>query len=351
MRYQPLGQSGLRVSELCLGAMTFGQQRGSWGADKADSRKVFDAFVEAGGNFFDTANTYQGGESETFLGEFVGAERDHYVIATKFSAGLRAGDPNAWGNGRKNIRQSVEASLRRLGTDYIDLYWMHAWDQATPQEEVLRALDDLVTSGKVLHIGLSDTPAWVIARSQTIAELRGWAPLAAVQLPYSLVERTPERELLPMAERLGLGVTTWGGLGSGILSGKYTAAGNGSGRLHHAEFARPDRISEAKLAVAAQVSDIAEDLGVRPAQVALAWLRQRSSAIVPIIGARTVDQLQENLACLNTTLDPATRQRLDNASAIDMGFPTDFLTGDMYERVFRQSMSTLISPPAAGPRV
>ena len=224
MRYKLLGKSGLRVSELCLGTMTFGEDWG-WGSPRDESRKVYDAFLEAGGNFIDTANVYTNGTSERFLGEFMSGHRDRVVLATKYSNAAPGNDPNAAGNHRKSMMQSVEASLKRLKTDYIDLYWLHIWDQITPIEEVMRAFDDLVRQGKILYAGVSDMPAWVVAKANTLAELRGWTPFVGLQIEYSLIERTPERELLPMAADLGLGVTAWSPLAGGMLTGKQLEPG------------------------------------------------------------------------------------------------------------------------------
>src|SRR4029450_10775543 len=220
MRYKLFGRTGVRVSELCLGTMTFGEDWG-WGAPKDESRKIFDAFVQAGGNFIDTANNYTNGTSEKFIGEFTKGDRDHFVIATKYTLNEFATDPNFGGNHRKNMRRSVEGSLKRLATDHIDLLWLHMWDGMTPVEEVMRALDDLVRAGKVLYVGISDTPAWVVSQANTLAELRGWTPFVGPQVPYSLVERAPERELLPMAQALELTVTSWGPLGGGPLHTRY----------------------------------------------------------------------------------------------------------------------------------
>ncbi|HXR09254.1 MAG TPA: aldo/keto reductase, partial [Candidatus Acidoferrales bacterium] len=219
MNYKLLGKSGLRVSELCLGTMTFGEDWG-WGANQDESKAIFDAFAAAGGNFIDTADGYTNGTSEKFVGEFVGSERERFVIATKFSFNSHPGDPNAGGNHRKHMVEALHGSLQRLGTDYVDLYWMHAWDELTPVEEVMRALDDLVRAGKVLYVGISDAPAWWIARANTLAEWRGWTPFIGLQIEYNLIARTPERELLPMAAALGLGVTAWSPLASGWLTGK-----------------------------------------------------------------------------------------------------------------------------------
>ena len=226
MRYRLLGKSGLRVSELCLGTITFGEEMG-WGAPKEESRKVYDAFLEAGGNFIDTANVYTNGTSETFLGEFIKGHRERLVLATKYSLSPPRNDPNAAGNHRRNMMQAVEASLRRLQTDYIDLYWLHIWDQLTPVEEVMRAFDDLVRQGKILYAGVSDMPAWIVAKANTLADLRDWTPFVGLQIECSLIERTPERELLPMASSLGLGVTAWSPLAGGVLTGKYVGTKQG----------------------------------------------------------------------------------------------------------------------------
>ena len=224
MRYKLLGKSGLRVSELCLGTMTFGEDWG-WGASHEESRKVYDAFREAGGNFIDTANVYTNGTSERLLGEFIQGHREQIVLATKYTNAAPGNDPNAAGNHRKSMVQALEASLKRLKTDYIDLYWLHIWDRITPVEEVMRAFDDLVRQGKILYAGVSDMPAWVVAKANTLAELRGWTPFVGLQIEYSLIERTPERELLPMAADLGLGVTAWSPLAGGVLTGKQLEAG------------------------------------------------------------------------------------------------------------------------------
>lgn len=323
MKYKLLGRSGIRVSELCLGTMTFGNERG-WGTDPTECRAIFDAFVEAGGNFFDTANIYQGGQSEEILGQLVKGDRDRHVIATKYSlAPPAAEDPNVRGNSRKSLIQSVEGSLRRLGTDYIDLFWVHAWDGHTEEQEMLRALDDLVRQGKALAIGFSDTPAWVVSRLQTLAEIRGWSPLSAVQFTYNLIDRSAERELIPMSIDLGQLMTVWGGLAGGMLSGKY-GGGEGEGRLSRPGM-EGGRFNERNFRIVDVVRSVAADLQATPSQVALAWLRQQSPQIVPIIGARTIDQLQDNLACLDQSVGGEERASLEEASAIDQGFPREFL--------------------------
>ena len=322
MRYKLLGNSGLRVSELCLGTMTFGQDWG-WGADKEESRAVFRAFAEAGGNFLDTANLYTNGTSETLVGEFVKGDREKWVIATKYSLNTRPGDVNACGNHRKNLFQAVEASLKRLGTDYIDLLWLHLWDSLTPIEEVMRAFDDLVRMGKVLYIGISDSPAWIVSQGNTLATLRGWTPFIGLQIEYSLKERTPERELLPMAKALNIGVTAWSPLGGGVLTGKYNQPNPVDGRLSMTD--QPFQIFDRDLKIAETVLEIAREIGKSPAQVALNWLRNRPNAVIPIIGARKLSQLQDNLACVDFNLTGEHLQRLDNISAISLGFPHELL--------------------------
>ena len=322
MRYKLLGNSGLRVSELCLGTMTFGEDWG-WGSDKEESRAVFQAFAEAGGNFLDTANIYTNGTSETLVGEFVKGDREKWVIATKYSLNTRPGDVNACGNHRKNLFQAVEASLKRLGTDYIDLLWLHIWDSLTPMEEVMRAFDDLVRMGKVLYIGISDSPAWIVSQANTLATLRGWTPFIGLQIEYSLKERTPERELLPMAKALNIGVTAWSPLGGGVLTGKYNQPHPVDGRLSMTD--QPFQIFDRDLKIAETVLEIAREIGKSPAQVALNWLRNRPNPIIPIIGARKLSQLQDNLACVDFNLTGEQLQRLDNISAISLGFPHELL--------------------------
>ncbi|SIQ71735.1 Predicted oxidoreductase [Haladaptatus litoreus] len=320
MNYELLGNSGLRVSELALGTMTFGEEWG-WGAGRDACEEMFDRYVEAGGNFIDTANNYTNGTSERIVGELVGDERDSFVVATKYTLNTRPTDPNAGGNHRKNVFQSVEASLGRLETEYIDLLWVHAWDGITPVEEVMRALNDLVSSGTVHYIGFSDTPAWVVSRAQTLAKERDWAPVSALQLKYNLLERTPERELLPMALELDLGVTVWGPLESGILTGKYNRAADKNGRVTELEQDVTDHQKE----VAQVVMDVATETDATPAQVALAWIRQQPGQLLPIVGARTPKQLDDNLTSLGVELDEAQLGRLDEMSAIELGFPHDFL--------------------------
>lgn len=319
MIYKLLGKSGLRVSELALGAMTFGEEWG-WGSNKEESKKVFDAFANAGGNFIDTANRYTEGTSEKLVGEFISSDRDHFVVATKYTLHTRREDPNFSGNHRKNMIQSLDASLKRLKTDYIDLYWVHAWDYTTPEEEILRALDDMIHSGKILYIGISDTPAWIVSRMNTIAELRGWAQFVAIQIKYSLLERTVERELLPMARKLDLAITTWAVIGGGILTGKYNKNKDEQGRaqLHKT-------LKEGHLKIAEEVIKIADKVGSSPSQVAINWVRQQHGVIIPIIGAKTETQLMDNVDCLKFTLNDEQIRKLNEASKIDLGFPHNFL--------------------------
>ncbi len=323
MKYRLLGNSGLRVSELALGAMTFGTE--DWGADQAESRRVYDGFREAGGNFIDTANVYSAGRSESFLGEFIADERERIVLATKYTGITRGRDVNASGNSRKNMMDAVHASLTRLRTDYIDLYWVHVRDFMTPIEEVMRGLDDLVRQGKVLYVGISDTPAWEVARANTLAALRGWTPFVGLQVRYSLLDRAVERELLPMAKELDLAVTPWDTLGSGILTGKYNAGKDG--RLASAKGRASLRglVKDRDLTIAAEVMKVAEKIGRTPAQVALAWVRQGEGVVIPLVGAKTREQLDDNLGCLEFELDPSDKTALDEASRIELGFPHDFL--------------------------
>jgi len=324
--YVTLGRSGLRVSPFCLGAMTFGEDWG-WGSSVAESEAIISRFMERGGNFIDTANVYTRGHSEKIIGDFVArdhARRDRIVIATKFFGNLFPGDPNGGGASRKTIVSSCEQSLRRLQTDYIDLYWMHCWDRFTPVDETMRALDDLVASGKVRYIGFSDTPAWKVAQAQTIASLRGWAPLVALQIEYSLVERTVEGELIPMAREMGLGVTPWSPLKSGVLSGKYTRANAASVKADRGERVTQN-LGEKVYSIIDELIAIGKELGTSPASIALAWVQGRPGVASTIIGARRMDQLEQNLAALDVTLSRDQVARLDKLSKPTLGFPMQFL--------------------------
>ncbi|MFL6508192.1 MAG: aldo/keto reductase [Nitrososphaeraceae archaeon] len=320
MKYQLLGKSGLRVSELCLGAMTFGEEWG-WGASKEECHKIFNAYVDAGGNH------------------------------------------------RKNMIQSLEASLKRLNTDYIDLYWVHARDPLTPIEEMMRALDDMVRAGKILYIGVSDAPAWIVSQANTLANLKGWTEFTGLQIEYSLIERTPERELLPMADALNIGVTAWSPLGGGVLTGKYNksnreeqqqqntsssssttvVAQEGNSRLEvQNEFANRV-LNDRNMLIAQEVSKIAKEIGCSAAQVALNWVRQQNimspagkNKIIPIIGARKETQIKDNLACLEFELTSEQMQRLNEVSKIELGFPHDFLNSEMIKDIIYGGTYSLI---------
>jgi aryl-alcohol dehydrogenase-like predicted oxidoreductase len=333
MRYQLLGPSGLRVSELCLGTMSFGEAWG-FGADEKQSHQILDAFAEAGGNFVDTANAYHGGQSEEILGSFLGPDRDRWVVATKYTLAMRPGDPNAAGNSRKNLRASVEASLRRLRTDYLDVLWVHAWDYTCPVEEVMRGLDDLVSAGKVNYVALSDAPAWVASAANTLATLRGWSPLVALQAEYSLLERTTERELLPVAEAFGLSVCAWAPLGAGVLTGKYTRGPTTSPADSRRAAANQARLTERNLRIARAVDAVADELGATSSQVAVAWLRQRDRRVIPILGARKLEQFQDVLGSLKVGLPPEHVARLDEVSRIELGFPYELLRGPQGQMVY-----------------
>jgi aryl-alcohol dehydrogenase-like predicted oxidoreductase len=332
--YRLLGRSGLRVSPIALGTMTFGTDWG-WGAERDEARRIFDTYVDRGGNFIDTSNNYTNGSSERLLGEFAAERRDSLVIATKYTMATRPGDPNSGGNHRKNMVRSVEDSLRRLNTDYLDLLQLHAWDGLTPVEEILRAMDDLVSAGKVVYLGISDAPAWQVSRMQAIAELRGWAPLVALQVEYSLIERTPERDLIPMAAELGLGVLPWSPLASGVLAGKYThadlqprEAGDLIGSRREIA-ANSGSLTERGLSIADVVKQVAAEQGCSPSRVAIAWTLANPVVTAPIIGARTLAQLEDNLGALDVELTDSQLASLDKASAIELGFPHAYLVGPM----------------------
>jgi len=324
--YVTLGHSGLRVSPLCLGAMTFGKEWG-WGSEPDEATRIIDRFLERGGNFIDTANGYTKGHSEVILGEHLGRDRkkrDRVVLATKFATNLFLRDPNGGGTSRKAIVAQCEESLRRLHTDYIDLYWMHVWDQTTPIEETMRALDTLVEQGKVRYLGFSDTPAWKVAQAQTMARLRAWSPLIALQIEYSLLQRTVEGELVPMARELGLGITPWGPLRGGALSGKYKRADQGkheAGRGARVTSYLHDRTYD----LLELMEGIAKELGTTVARVALAWVQGRPGVASTIIGARTLEQLDDNLGALDVALTAAHVEALDKATTPALPFPTDMI--------------------------
>ncbi|WP_329173072.1 aldo/keto reductase [Streptomyces sp. NBC_01477] len=325
--YRTLGRSGLRVSPLALGAMTFGDA--SWGADTETSHSIIDRYLEAGGNFLDSANGYNEGKSEETIAGYLALHpglRDRLVLATKFGGNMFPGDPNGGGAGRKAIMQQVEASLRRLGTDYIDLYWQHNFDRHTSIEETMSTLNDLVRAGKIRYIGLSDTFAWEVARAGTIAEFRGWSPVAAIQVEYSLLQRTVEGELFGVARELGLGVTPWSPLAGGVLSGKYSrenSAPEGSGRAQSAAA----HLNESTFALLDVLQRIASDLKASVAAVALAWVRARAEVTSTIIGARTVEQLDANLASLDVTVPDEQLTELTALTAPKLDFPADFVSG------------------------
>lgn len=342
MKYRVLGRSGLKVSEICLGTMTFGEDWG-FGASKEESRKQFDAFAALGGNFIDTANVYTKGTSERFVGEFVKADRDRFVVATKYSIATRFDDINAWGNSRKNLVQSVEASLKRLDLDRIDLYWVHVADFITPIDEVMRALDDVVRAGKVVYIGVSDTPAWQVAQANTLADLRGWSRFVGLQIEYSLIERTPERDLLPMADALGLAVTPWGPIGGGVLSGKYSVGWETPDSKRVA--ANRHRFSDRNMKIAGEVKAVADELGRSSAQVAIAWAMGRGAhGTIPIVGARTAAQLEDSMGAVDVHFTRDMLARLDAVSKIDLGFPHDFLARPSMARTLRGDLGEKLIP-------
>ncbi len=338
--YRLLGRSGLRVSPLALGTATFGTEWG-WGAERDDARRLFDTYVERGGNFIDTAATYTDGTSERMLGEFTRDNRESLVLATKYTTLRRPGDPNSGGPHRKSLLASVEASLRQLNTDYLDLLYLHVWDFTTPVEEVLRGLDDLVRAGKVLYVAMSNVPAWEVSRMQAIADLRGWSPLVALQIEYSLINRAAERDLIPMARAMGLGVTPYSPLGGGVLSGKYsradlTAASAEPGESSRKSFnAALGMVTERTIAVAEVVREIAAEVSHTPAQVALAWTLQNPGVTAPVVGARTLEQLEGNLGALEVGFTADQLARLDEVSRIDLGHPHDILAGDHLRRATR----------------
>ncbi|MFO1426277.1 MAG: aldo/keto reductase [Steroidobacteraceae bacterium] len=347
MRLRLLGNTGIKVSEICLGAMTFGEESG-FGAAKDECRRVYDAYRAAGGNFVDTANIYSKGTSERFVGEFIAAERGQIVLATKYSMIADPTNPNAGGNSRKNLQQSLEASLRRLGTDYVDLYWVHSWDGLTGIDEVLRALDDAVRSGKVLHVGFSNVPAWVVSRLQTTAELRGWSRIAALQLHYSLVERNIERELVPCARALGMAITAWSPLAGGLLTGKYaddaTARASQPGRLTTTNWGRMF-VNERNLAIVTALRQVAARLGRTPAQVAIRWLMQQPGNVIPIIGVRSLAQLDDLLGAAGFALDAEALVALDEVGRPPPAYPGSLIGGPAGRAMLHGEFATQIDMP------
>ena len=362
--YRLLGNSGLRVSPLCLGTMTFGTDWG-WGSDEKVSRQIFDQYINAGGNFIDTANLYTNGTSERLLGEFLKTDRDRIVLATKYSLspfnnfshmlGIAKAtgrpDPNAGGNGRKNLHRSVEHSLKQLKTDYIDLYWVHAWDFSTPIDELMRGLDDLVRAGKVVYLGISDTPAWKVSQLNQFAIDHALTRFVAYQAEYSLVQREPEREILPMCHELGIGVLPWSPLGGGVLTGKYSRedlqkqATSKTGQADGGEGSRGARLTERKLDIAEAVKRVADEVGRKPSQVALRWLITRNAVPSVILGVRTTSQLTDNLGSLDFELSDAQLEALNKASTIELGFPHDFLIGPMMQHNFTSGSNVELKKP------
>jgi aryl-alcohol dehydrogenase-like predicted oxidoreductase len=336
--YRSLGRSGLRVSPLSLGTMTFGKDWG-WGADASEARRIFDVYIDRGGNFIDTSVNYTDGASERLLGEFMRDKRDRLVIGTKFTMAREPGNPNSGGNHRLNLLRSVEQSLGQLGTDRIDLLYLHAWDFTTQPEEVMRALDDLVRAGKIVYAGICNTPAWRVAQMQTLADLRGWSPFVALQIEYSLVERTVEFELMPMAQALGLGVLPWSPLGGGILSGKYTRADLADeneanvSKTRKGVIASTGHLNQRSLNIAEVVGAVAKELNVSASQVALAWTLLNPAVVSPIVGARTLAQAQDNFGALDISFSADQLDRLNQVSALRPIFPERFIGRPMAQQL------------------
>jgi aryl-alcohol dehydrogenase-like predicted oxidoreductase len=356
--YRLLGRSGLRVSPLCLGTMTFGTEWG-WGSAKETAHRMLARYLELGGNFVDTADGYTGGTSESLIGEYLkrSGRRDRTVLATKFSLGATPGDPNSGGNGRKCVLRALEGSLRRLGTDYVDLYWLHAWDGITPLEEVMQTLTDLVRAGKIRYAGFSNVPAWYFARAQTLAEREGLTPIIALQLEYSLVERNIEREHVPAALALGAAVTPWSPLASGLLSGKYRREGVkavGEGRLPMvATSGNPgfDKIfTERNWAIADEVAAVARAIGAPPSQVALSWISSRPGVGSTIVGATRLDQLESNLAALDLSIPEPLSRRLEEVSRPEVVTPYQFFTEFFFKGMHGAGATVRAEPPGFRPR-
>lgn len=319
MRYKLLGDSGLRVSELALGSMTFGKNE-AWGCSKTVARTIYDTYRAAGGNLIDTASYFMSGESEACLSDFIAKDRDAVVLTTKCGYGSPSRNPNAAGIHRKYMLKAVETSLRRLGTDYIDLLWLNGWDFMTPEHEVMRLLEDLLRMGKVLYIGITDAPAWIVSRCNTTAELRGWTSFIGLQVQYNLVERSIEREILPMARASDIGVVACSPLAGGFLTGKYTDGGS-KGRLIYDDLNNFKGANHQQVNVVLEA--VAAEADCQPAQVALAWVRDQN--VIPILGARTCQQIQENLGVLEVSLTVQQMEQLNDASRIDLGYPHEYL--------------------------
>jgi aryl-alcohol dehydrogenase-like predicted oxidoreductase len=322
MEHTTFGRSGLRMPRVLLGAMTFGEQ-GGVGAPIEECRRILDTYLDAGGTAIDTASNYRGGASEETLGKLLAGRRDRVVLGSKYTVTRSPSDPNGGGNSRRNLRHTLETSLRRLGTDHLDVMWVHMWDRHTPIEETMRALDDAVAAGKVLYVGISDAPAWLIARANTLAEWRGWSAFVGIQVPYSLLNREVERELLPMAGALGMSVAAWGPLAGGVLTGKY-AAGQAAPSVRLGNYAQSPREST----IVNAVRQVAGQTGVTPSQVALRWALSRSPWVHPIVGARTAEQLLDNLGALETSIPVEALDHLTKISAIELGFPHDFIAAN-----------------------
>lgn len=337
-KYRLLGRSGLRVSPIALGTMTFGEDWG-WGADLPEARRIFDLYVDRGGNFIDTAVNYTNGASERIVGELIRDKRERMVLASKFTMARDPGDPNSGGNHRLNMVRSLEQSLRQLGTDRVDLLYLHAWDLTTQPDEVMRGLDDLVRAGKILYAGICNTPAWRVAQMQTLADLRGWSPFVALQVEYSLVERTVEHELMPMASALGMGVLPWSPLAGGVLTGKYSYADVAASSeatvspTRKGVIASSGHLTERALQIADTVRSLAEEIHATPSQVALAWTLANPSVTSPVMGARTVAQAEDNLGALDVSLSDEHRDRLDRASVPEPIFPSRFMDRPMVQQL------------------
>lgn len=343
MRYKLLGRSGLRVSQIALGTMTFGEGA-EWSRSEAESREVFDTYVEAGGNFIDTANMYTGGESERIIGNFVKGDRERFVIASKYAnAPPGANDPNAAGSHRKSLVQSIDASLKRLNVDYLDLYYVHWWDFTTPVEEVQRALDDAITAGKILHFGLSDVPAWVVSRAQTFADIRGVAPVAAMQLEYSLVQRSIEREHIPLAKAHDIAITAWSPLAGGILTGKYNRPQREDSSAKRLDSMALQPFDERNRKIAEVVETIAQDRSIAAAEVALAWVLAKGG--IPIVGATNKDQMNTNMKAVRLQLDQAALDSLNEASDFELGHPYQMAGWEMAQQLGYAGMLEKIDIP------
>ncbi len=349
MNYHLLGNTGLRISPLALGTMTFGNDWG-WGSSEETAREIFNAYIDAGGNLIDTADLYTNGTSEELIGRFVKERnlRDYVVLATKYSFGAAAGNPNAGGNGRKNLMRAIEGSLRRMQTDYVDLYWIHAWDTLTPVEEVMHSLSALVESGKVRYIGLSNCPAWYVARAQTLAELRGWERLAAIQMEYNLTDRSIEHEFIPMIQRLGIGLCVWGPLASGLLSGKYTRDNLSEGRLRAIQGSgNPvfDRVAgnPRNWEIVETLNQAASEIGRPASSVALNWISRRPGVNATLIGATKLGQLQSNLQALDFDLPVEVFARLEGISHPEATTPYMFF-GEAMQQMQTNGTRVTASP-------